>query len=48
MSSIIEKEYKLNNPTLVIGTFGNVSDGKTEMINALTGIRTTKHSSEKK
>ena len=40
-------ENKLRKPILNIGTLGAVSEGKTSLIKALSGILTTRHSSEK-
>ena len=40
-------EHKLRKPILNIGTFGAVGEGKTSLIKSLSGILTTRHSSEK-
>ena len=40
-------EHKLRKPILNIGTLGAVSEGKTSLIKSLSGILTTRHSSEK-
>lgn len=40
-------EYKLTKPLLNIGTLGAVGEGKTSLIKSLSGILTTRHSSEK-
>jgi translation initiation factor 2 subunit 3 len=37
-----------NQPTINIGCLGSVSDGKSTLVNCMTGIRTQKHSSEQK
>lgn len=41
-------EHKLTKPLLNIATMGAVSEGKTSLIKSLSGILTTRHSSEKK
>lgn len=40
-------EHKLRKPILNIGTLGAVGEGKTSLIKSLSGILTTRHSSEK-